>query len=40
MLCMKVTAVYSEIHAKNIYAFYGENVKLLNVKPGDTYSDH
>jgi len=37
---MKVTAVYSEIHARNINAFCGENVKLLNVKPSGTYNDH
>lgn len=37
MMCMKVNAVYSEIsEKKNIHAFCGESVKLLNVKPGGT----
>jgi len=33
-------AVCSEIHTKHIYAMCWQNVELLNVKPGGTYSDH
>jgi hypothetical protein len=29
-----------ENHAKPINTFYGQNVELLNVKAGGTYSDH
>jgi len=33
-------AVFSEIHTKHINTFCRQNVELLNVKPGCTYSDH
>jgi len=33
-------AVCSEIHTKNINTLCGQNVELLSVKPGGTYSDH
>jgi len=33
-------AVCYEIHAKNTNTLCGQNVELLNIKPGGTYSDH
>jgi hypothetical protein len=36
MLYREITAVCSEIHTKHI----NQNVELLNVKPGGTYSNH
>jgi hypothetical protein len=33
-------AVCSQIHTKHINALFGQNVELLNVKLGGTYSDH
>jgi len=39
MLCMEIIAVGSEIHTKHT-TLCGQNVELLNVKPGGTYSDH
>jgi hypothetical protein len=39
MLYSEVIAVYSQIHTKHINALCGQNVELLNVKPGGTYSD-
>jgi hypothetical protein len=32
-------AVCSEIHTKHIYTLRGQNVELLSVKPGATYSN-
>jgi len=40
MLYREIIAVCSEIHTKHINTLYGQNVQLLNVKPGVTYSDH
>jgi len=40
MLYRDIIAVYSEIHTKHINTLCGQNVELLNVKPGGTYSDH
>jgi hypothetical protein len=40
MLYREIIAVCSEIHTKHINKLYGQNVELLNVKPGGTYSDH
>jgi hypothetical protein len=40
MFCRKIIAVYSEIHTKRINTLCGENVELMNVKPGGTSSDH
>jgi hypothetical protein len=40
MLYREILAVYSEIYTKNINTLCGQNVELLNVKPGGTYSDH
>jgi hypothetical protein len=40
MLYREIIAVCSEIHAKHINTLCGQNVELLNVKPGGTYSDH
>ena len=40
MLYREIIAVCSEIHTKHINTLCGQNVELLNVKPGDTYSDH
>ena len=34
-----IIAVCSEIHTKHINTLWGQNVELLNVKPGGTYSD-
>jgi hypothetical protein len=39
MLYRKIIAVCSEIHTKHINTLCGQNVELLNVKPGGTYSD-
>jgi len=36
----EIIAVCSQIHTKHIYTLCGQNVELLNVKPGGTYSDH
>jgi hypothetical protein len=40
MLYRKIIAVCSEIHIKHINTLCGQNVEVLNVKPGGTYSDH
>jgi hypothetical protein len=39
MLCREIIAVCSEIHTKHINTLCGQNVELLNVKPGGTYSN-
>ena len=39
MLYMETIAVCSQIHTKHIKTVCGQNVELLNVKPGGTYSD-
>jgi hypothetical protein len=38
MLYREVIAVCSQIHTKHINALCGQNVELLNVKPGGTYN--
>jgi hypothetical protein len=40
MLYRKIVAVCSQIHTKHINTLCGQNVKLMNVKPGGTYSNH
>jgi hypothetical protein len=40
MLYSEIIAVCSEIHTKHINTLCGQNVGLLNVKPGGTYSNH
>jgi hypothetical protein len=40
MLYSEIIAVCSEILTKHINTLCGQNVELLNVKPGGTYSDH
>ena len=40
MLYREIIAVCSEIHTKHTNTLCGQNVELLNVKPGGTYSDH
>ena len=40
MLYREIIAVCSEIHTKHINTLCGQNVELLCVKPGGTYSDH
>jgi hypothetical protein len=40
MLCREITAVCFEIRIKRTNALWGQNVELLNVKPGGTYSNH
>jgi hypothetical protein len=40
MLYREIIAVSSQIHTKNINTLCGQNVKLLIVEPGGTYSDH
>jgi len=40
MLYREIIAVCSQIHTKHINILCGQNVELLNVKPGGTYSDH
>jgi hypothetical protein len=39
MLYREIIAVCSEIHTKHINTLCGQNVELVNVKPGGTYSD-
>jgi hypothetical protein len=40
MLYREIIAVCSEIHKKHINTLCGQNVELLNAKPGGTQSDH
>jgi hypothetical protein len=40
MLYREIIAVCSEIHTKHINTLCGQDVELLNVKPGGTYSNH
>ena len=40
MLCRKIIAVCSVIHPKHINTLCGQNVEVLNVKPGGIYSNH
>jgi len=40
MLYREIIAVCSQIHIKHINTLCGQNVELLNVKPGGTYSNH
>jgi hypothetical protein len=40
MLYREIIAVCSQIHTKHINTMCGQNVELLNVKPGGTYSAH
>ena len=38
MLYREIIAVCSQIHIKHINTLCGQNVELLSVKPGGTYS--
>ena len=40
MLYREIIAVCSQIHTKHINILCGQNVELLNVKLGGTYSNH
>jgi hypothetical protein len=40
MLYREIIAICSEIHTKHINALCGQNVEIVNVKPGGTYSNH
>jgi hypothetical protein len=40
MLYTEIIAVCSETHTKHINTLCGQNVELLNVKHGGTYSNH
>jgi hypothetical protein len=40
MLYREIIAVFSHIHTKHTFTLCGQNVELLSVKPGGTYSDH
>jgi uncharacterized membrane protein len=40
MLYREMIAVCSEIHINHINTLCGQNVELLNVKPGGTYSEN
>jgi hypothetical protein len=40
MLYSEIIAVCSQIHTKHINTLCGQNVELLYVKPGGTYSNH
>jgi hypothetical protein len=40
MLYREIIAVFSQIHTKNRDTLCGQNVELLNVKPGGIYSYH
>jgi len=39
MLYKEIMDVCSQIHTKQINTLCGQNVELLTVKPGDTYSN-
>jgi len=40
MLYTDIIAVSSQIHTKHINTLCGQNVELLNIKPGGTCSDN
>ena len=40
MLYREIVAVCSDIHTKHINTLCGQNVELLNVKPGGKYRNH
>jgi hypothetical protein len=40
MLYREIIAVCSQIHTKHINTLCGQNIELLNVKPGGIYSNH
>ena len=40
MLYREIIALCSQIHTKNINTLCGQNIELLNVKTGGTYSSH
>jgi hypothetical protein len=40
MLYREIIAVCSQIHTKHINTLCGQDVEVLNVKPGGMYSDH
>jgi hypothetical protein len=40
MLYSEIIAVCSQIHTQHINTLCGQNVGLLSVKPGGTYSNH
>ena len=40
MLYWQMIAVCSEINTEHINTLCGQNVELLNVKPGGTHIDH
>ena len=40
MLYREIIPIGSEIHTKHVNTLSEQNVELLNVKPGGTYSDH
>jgi len=40
MLYKEIIAVCSEIHTKHTNALFEQNVELLHVKSGGTYSNH
>jgi hypothetical protein len=39
MLYREIITVYSQTHIKHINTLCGQNVELLSVKPGGTYSN-
>jgi len=40
MLYREIMAICSQIHTKHVNKLCGQNVQLLNVKLGGTYSNH
>jgi len=40
MLYREMIAVCPQIHTKHINTLCGENVEIVHIKPGGTYSDH
>ena len=40
MLYREIIAVFSQIHTEHINTLCGQNVELLNAKPGCTYNNH
>ena len=36
MLCVEITAIYSEVYIKHVSTICGWNIEFLNVKPDGT----
>ena len=40
MLYREIIAVCAQVYTKPIHTLYGQNVEIVNVKPGGTYGKH